>query len=228
MSKYGFVKIERDFIQSIPDANEPIVHHDTSLPQTELARKVLQFAKSQLSTPILNHSLRVYLYSKAIIKDQFPDWNLDEEVIFVTALLHDLGTTDENLKATKMSFEYFGAIKARELVLKETNGDQDYADAVCEAIIRHQDLNDKGYITQLGLIIQISTVLDNAGFDSVSSLIHSDTLKVVNERYNRDNWLKCFAGVVQKENVLKPWGHTSSLGVEEFPANVLKNPLHYT
>lgn len=227
MSTYGFAKIERDFIQSIPDANEPIIHHDTTLPQTKLAQKILQFARDQLSTPTLNHSLRVYLYSKAIIKDQFPHWDLSEEVLFVTALLHDLGTTDENLGATKMSFEYFGAIKARELVLKETGGDQDYADAVCEAIIRHQDLNDKGYITQLGLIIQISTVLDNAGFDSVSSLIHSDTLKVINQEYSREGWLQCFAGVVEKENELKPWGHTSSLGVDEFPSNVLNNPLHY-
>lgn len=226
MSKYGFVKIERDFIRSIPDANEPTFQSNIELPKSELSLKILEYATNILPTPTLNHSIRVFLYSRAIIQDQFPEWVLDEELIFVTSLLHDLGTTDENMKATKMSFEYYGALKAREIILQETK-DSDYADAVTEAIIRHQDLNDKGFITQLGLILQISTVLDNAGIDEVSSLIHSDTLRVANEHYSREGWLGCFADAINKENTLKPWGHTSSLGVEEFPTNVLNNPLHY-
>jgi len=43
-----------------------------------------------------------------------------------------------------MSFEFKGAIVAREVLLK--NGAvEDQADAVCEAVIRHQDIFVKGY-----------------------------------------------------------------------------------
>ncbi|CCH42503.1 DNA damage-inducible protein [Wickerhamomyces ciferrii] len=230
MSQYGFIKIERDFIKSIPNPQDPTPIKDLSLPKKQdgISSKVLEYVSTRLNKPTLNHSLRVFFYSRAIIKDQFPQWELDEDVLLTTCLLHDLGTTDENMNETKMSFEYYGAFKARDLVSKlTTDNDTDYADAVCEAIIRHQDLNDKGYITQLGLILQISTVLDNAGLEVVSKLIHSETLDLVNKEYSRDGWLGCFAQVVERENQLKPWGHTSSLGVDEFPQLVRSNKLKY-
>ncbi|CAI4971208.1 CFC_HP_G0078660.mRNA.1.CDS.1 [Saccharomyces cerevisiae] len=111
----------------------------------------------------------------AIIRDQFPAWDLDQEVLYVTCLLHDIATTDKNMRATKMSFEYYGGILSRELVFNATGGNQDYADAVTEAIIRHQDLTGTGYITTLGLILQIATTLDNVG--SNTDLIHTKHTK---------------------------------------------------
>ncbi|CAI4243321.1 BAM_G0000930.mRNA.1.CDS.1 [Saccharomyces cerevisiae] len=54
------------------------------------------------------------------------------------------------MRATKMSFEYYGGIPSRELVFNATGGNQDYADAVTEAIIRHQDLTGTGYHYHLG------------------------------------------------------------------------------
>ena len=87
------------------------------------------------------------------------------------------------MHATKMSFETWGGILSRDLVLEQTKGNKDYADAVCEAIVRHQDLGESGYITTLGLILQISTILDNVGLNS--HLIHEDTLDAVNKKYSR-------------------------------------------
>ncbi|CAK9440361.1 uncharacterized protein LODBEIA_P44610 [Lodderomyces beijingensis] len=224
MSAYGFVKIERDVKKAIPNPNKPTPQTGTQLPRTQVSDFTLNYATEKLPAKVLNHSIRVYLYSQAIIKDQFPQWKLSPELVFVTSLLHDIGTTNENMHATKMSFEFYGGLLSRELILAKTQN-QDYADAVSEAIIRHQDLGETGYITTLGLILQIATILDNVGLNS--HLIHEDTLDAVNKAYTRDGWLNCFADAIGNENRLKPWGHTSALGVDDFPNDVLKNKLKY-
>jgi hypothetical protein len=47
-----------------------------------------------------------------------------------------------------MSFEFKGAIIARDLILK-LDGPEDQADSICDAIIRHQDIFVKGYVLNL-------------------------------------------------------------------------------
>lgn len=225
MSQYGFVKISRDIKQALPNPGKPKPHTSVDLPNSKLATNIFQYAQARLPQETLNHSLRVYLYCKALIADHFPDWNLDLEVVYTTCLLHDIGTTNENMHATKLSFEFYGGIISRDLILQQTNGNQDYADAVCEAIIRHQDLGDSGYITTLGLIIQLATILDNVGLNDY--LIHIDTLDAANKKYSRKNWLGCFAKAIDNENSIKPWGHTSKLGVDTFRNDVLANKLRY-
>lgn len=60
------------------------------------------------------------------------------------------------MKGTHLSFEYWGAIKARTF-LNDHGAPSDQADAVCEAIIRHAELGETGMITSLGLLIQLTT-----------------------------------------------------------------------
>ena len=60
------------------------------------------------------------------------------------------------MEGTHLSFEYWGAIKARTF-LNEHGAPSDQADAVCEAIIRHAELGEAGMITSLGLLIQLTT-----------------------------------------------------------------------
>lgn len=78
----------------------------------------------------------------------------DDETYYLTCLLHDIGTAEAFLSTTKMSFEFKGAIVAREILLK-LGGVEDQADAVCEAIIRHQDIFVKGY-THLKFVLTLS------------------------------------------------------------------------
>ena len=63
---------------------------------------------------------------------------------YLACLLHDVGTAERFLATTKLSFEFKGAIVARDLILK-VGGVEDQADSVCDAIIRHQDIFVKGY-----------------------------------------------------------------------------------
>lgn len=223
MSQYGFIKVPRDVNKAVPTVNAPTAQGVAPIPSGPTAKQILQYATDELPAEVLNHSLRVYLYSVAIIKDQFPSWDLDREVLFTTCLLHDIATTAKNMAATQMSFEFYGGILARDLVLQHTHN-LSYAEAVSEAIIRHQDLGESGFITSLGLILQISTILDNVGLHT--HLAHPATIAAVNKKYSRHGWLGCFADAIAAENSTKPWGHTSALG-DEFRTNVLGNSFNY-
>lgn len=95
---------------------------------------------------------------QAIVKNHFPQWEYTPEVYYLCCLLHDIGTTPKNLRATKMSFEYFGGMLAYDLITKN-GGSQDLAEAVTEAIIRHQDFINNGMITTVGQVLQLATIL---------------------------------------------------------------------
>lgn len=104
-----------------------------------------------------------YLIGTALVKTHFPTWQFDEETYYLSCLLHDIGTADAYLTTTKLSFEFKGAIVAREFLLN-VGAPEDQADAVCEAIVRHQDVFVKGgNITTNGQVLQLATILDNVG-----------------------------------------------------------------
>ena len=144
----------------------------------------------------------------------------------LTCLLHDIGTAKEFISASRMSFEFYGGIKARELLIS-LGGPQDQADAVSEAIIRHQDLGVDGTITFLGQVIQLATIFDNVGehptVEGFAKILHRDTREDVIRAYPRGGWLGCFAATVRQEMRLKPWCHTTH--IPDFASKIEGNTL---
>ena len=171
---YGLTALPADAILTPPStaSPQPVPISDLSLPSTLLATRIQHYVQSQLSPDTYRHSLRVYSYGLAIARQCYPSWNLDkggklEETWFLTAMLHDLGTTEENIKGTRLSYEFWAGVKALEVLqdakstgsTKGVNGvgggndgssqdgsvaDREQAESVCEAILRHQDVQDKG------------------------------------------------------------------------------------
>lgn len=101
-------------------------------------------------------------------------------------MLHDIGATEKNLTSTRLSFEFAGGILALRVLQSvnpgteldgggvDVDGDidaeervdkgreiapQDQAESIAEAIMRHQDLCEKGKITALGQLLQLATIL---------------------------------------------------------------------
>ena len=159
----------------------------------------------------------------AILQQQFPEHPLSPSTLALTCLLHDIGTTHENLRATQLSFEFYGGLLALDLVGKQLGGPQTQAEAVAEAVIRHQDLGTTGTLTFLGQLIQLATIYDNMGGNP--GLVHADTKVDVNRAFPRNGWSQCFAAAIREENGLKPWAHTTHLGEEDFPNGVSNNKL---
>ncbi|MCJ1259907.1 hypothetical protein MMC24_007746 [Lignoscripta atroalba] len=167
--------------------------------------------------------MRAYYYGLAIKSQQFPDWKVSDETYFLTCMLHDIGTTHENLRKTLMSFEFYGGLLALELLEKEMGAPREQAEGVAEAIIRHQDIGEKGKITTLGQLIQLATIFDNMG--GHADFVHKGTIEDVTTHFPRQKWSSCFAATIREENGLKPWAHTTALGDDEFPEGVLHNKL---
>ena len=131
----------------------------TPVPDTALSRRINEYAKSHLPVPTYNHSLRVYHFGLAMKSHLFPSWAFTDETYFLACVLHDIGATEENLKSTKLSFEFYGGFLALDVLQKlPAPAPRDQAESVAEAIIRHQDLCDNGKITAVGQLLQLATI----------------------------------------------------------------------
>jgi cyanamide hydratase len=152
----------------------------------------------------------------AIVNQQFPDHasTFSPSTYALSCLLHDIGATDENIAATHMSFEFYGGIIALNL-LTDLGAPRDQAEAVCETIIRHQDLGTVGNITFLGQVIQLATIYDNVtahpDIPNYKDLLAEQTRDDVNATFPREGWLGCFAAIIRKETGTKPWCHTTHI-----------------
>ncbi|KAI4599495.1 hypothetical protein KJ359_001938 [Pestalotiopsis sp. 9143b] len=210
-----------------PYRNEPQAISADEIPfpsDDPVVAKVQAYAKDHLPEPTYNHSMRVYYFGYCILKYQFPDQAdiVSPSTWALTCLLHDIGTTPENLRTTLLSFEWFGGILALDL-LKSHDSSQAQREAVAEAIIRHQDVGTVGKITFLGQLIQLATIYDNMG--GRPELVAARTRDGVVALFPRRGWSGCFARTIRKENTLKPWAHTTHLGEEDFPGGVEGNQL---
>ncbi|KFG82198.1 hypothetical protein MANI_019231 [Metarhizium anisopliae] len=181
-----------------------------------VVEKTMEYAKKVLHPETFNHSMRVYFYGMAITKQHFPQPSsqLNPVTWALTCLLHDLGTAEEFLTATRMSFDIYGGIKALQ-ALKDFGATTDQAEAAAEAIIRHEDMGVDGEITYMGQLIQLATTFDNTGFHphiaGFNTLIHRSTVAEINEAYPRFKWCTFFSNTIRMEETLKPWCHSTHL-----------------
>jgi cyanamide hydratase len=165
VTAYGWTALPRKvetLLATRKDVKPPAPVHvkDIAIPDSPRAQAVHEYAKQELPLETFNHSMRVYYYGIAIAKHNFPHWLSPtfNETYFFTCLLHDIGTTDKNISATLMSFEFYGGMLVLDL-LGEQGAPKAQAESVAEAIMRHQDLGDAGTLTMIGALIQLATIL---------------------------------------------------------------------
>ncbi|KAF8249383.1 cyanamide hydratase, partial [Wilcoxina mikolae CBS 423.85] len=208
-----------------PTHPPPIPLSSLPLPATRLSTDIASFARSVLPAPTFNHSMRVYLFGLAILHHHLPSITFTHESYYLLSLLHDLGTT---ISDTALSFEYSGALRAREQLLS-LGADVVLADSVCEAIIRHQDVflgdeaggDEGGKVTALTAVVHLATLFDNVG--KFEGLVNKETVEETVREWPRLGWSGCFCEVLKKEGERKPWCHTSTIGVERFREEVKGN-----
>ena len=204
-----------------------------SPPNTPLAKRVQAYVKEQLSPDTYRHSMRVYSYGLAIARECFPEWHVQgqlQETWFLTAVLHDIGTTDANIGATKLSYEFWAGVHALDLLQNpsvsgggEGRAPVEQAESVAEAIFRHQDVQDKGQVSLVTQLIQLGTLLDNVGAEVPSKWVTRETIEGVNEMWPRKGWSGCFRATVEKEKKLKPYAMVSR--IEGFEGLITANSV---
>jgi len=236
---YGFTPLPAD-ASALPQPTSPpkaVPISSLSPPSSPLAERVQAYCQAKLSSETFNHSMRVYCYGLAIARECFPDWHIDsgsklEETWFCTAMLHDIGNAEEFIASTKLSYEFFAGYHALDLLQnpKITGGSardqnsvatKEQAESVAEAIIRHQDVQDKGSVTLVTQLIQLGTLLDNIG--AQKHLVARGTIEGVVGKWPRTGWSGCFKRVVEKEMELKPWAMVSR--IEGFDTKIMSNEV---
>ncbi|KAA8566970.1 hypothetical protein MFRU_007g01380 [Monilinia fructicola] len=234
ISSYGWTAVPASLTQLIetsataPSPAPSLPLTALPFPSTALATSIQAYAQQELPQETFHHSMRVYHYGVAILVHAFPTWTPITpdspllETYALMALLHDVGTVPKHLQESLMSFEFLGAWIADGL-LRGRGAAREQRDLVVEGIVRHQDLGEVGSQTRVGGLLQLATILDNVGRNA--GLLDRGTIEGVVRAWPRLGWSKCFAHTIQQENGLKPWAHTTHLGVRDFPEGVLENKL---
>jgi len=226
--KYGWTALPRDAAvllsalpskpSQAPDFNIRTLFDFSGSQDNELLKKCNEFAKKTLNDPTYNHSMRVYVYGSALVAHHFPSWNYEDwrDAYYLSCVFHDIGTADVYLPQSqsevdtksKISFEFKGGIVARDFILKH-GGEEDLADSICEAVIRHQDvLVSGGNITMVGQVLQLGTLIDNTS--AHAHLLSPSLIQHTVDTFPRLKWSSCFVSVLHKECDAKPWCHSTT------------------
>jgi cyanamide hydratase len=219
---YGLAALPASAAALKPSNTSPATVSAASLspPDTPLAKRVQAYVKEQLSPDTYRHSMRVYSYGLAIARECFPEWHVQgklQETWFLTALLHDIGTTDANIASTKLSYEFWAGVHALDLLQNPSvsggkgKAPVEQAESVAEAIFRHQDVQDQGQVSLVTQLIQLGTLLDNIGAEVPSKWVTQETIDGVNGMWPREGWSGCFKGTVEREKQLKPYAMVSRI-----------------
>lgn len=150
-------------------------------------------------------------------------------------MLHDIGTPESTLQSTRLSYEFWAGFHALQILqdasLTGSSNDghgavapKEQAESVAEAILRHQDVQDKGNVTLLTRMIHIGTLLDNIG--KGSEMVSRKTVENVVREWPRTDanesvWSDCFHGTVEMEKRYKPYAMVSR--IEGFENLIAKN-----
>lgn len=249
VEEFGFTAVPRSLKKQLSHTsqtnNKPLLVEDLPLPHSSnVAKQAHDYVKANLPPQTYNHSIRAFLWGmttllrlwcsgvltsligSALLESHLPDLTASSnssswvETFYLACLLHDIGTTPINLRASLMSFETYGGFLALKL-LQEWGAPREQAESVCEAIVRHQDLGEAGEITSVGGLLHVVTLLDNIGGNV--ELLHPDTIDDVVTAHPRNGWTGCFAATVREEIELKPWSHSTA--IENFAENVESNQV---
>src|SRR6476661_1971376 len=122
-----------------------------NLPTGALAVSSLAVARSSVSQPILDHSVRSFLFARLLADEEgsLNDADYDEDLLFAATVMHDLGLGDR--AAGEARFEVEGADLAA-AVLRRHGVAERNVDRVWEAIALHASAgiaDRRGLLTSL-------------------------------------------------------------------------------
>ena len=184
--RLGLKKLE----QAIPD--------DWKAPDSQLARKADQMAKTVCSELLYLHCQRTYAFG-AILAARY-NLKIDQEVFFVASLLHDLGLSEQHA-TDEGSFEWVSARLAHQFALSNSVSDE-RAELIHNAVALHSSAGIAG--TQCP---EIAMTHFGAGVDLFGMRI-DDIPKValmsVLENYPRTDFKCGFSECLKHQADIKP------------------------
>ncbi|MEV4432340.1 HD domain-containing protein [Streptomyces sp. NPDC049555] len=192
---------------------------DLVLPDTGASAAALEVASAYCSPALLNHSIRSYLWGAAHATAH--DIAFDAELLYVAALLHDLGLVPE-FDSHTVPFEEAGGHVAW-VFAAAAGWPADRRRRVSDVIVRHMwsrvDLADdpEGHLLEYATSLDIS----GRGADALPAALRTDVL----ERYPRlglpDEFITCF----KDQATRKPGSAAASAIAGGITERATTNPL---
>jgi HD domain len=193
--------------------------NDLEIPDTPAARAALEVATAYCSPALLNHSVRAYLWAAGY----GVAWGItfDAELLYVAAMLHDVGLVKE-FDSHRVPFEeagghvawVFGAGAGWPVARRHR---------AAEVIVRHMwEAVDVAQDPE-GHLLELSTGMDISGrrTEDIPGDLRADVLA----RYPRLGLAREFVACFQDQAMRKPDSLAARLVNRGFAARVAANPL---
>lgn len=200
------------------DPAQPLDAEFFDLPSTDLAQRSIAFVRSLIPEWAVNHSFRTYAFGLAIA--HYAGWDqgdaasrlgFDRETLFLACFLHEIGFEQQNAPESRLSLEFWAAIKARDWILQQGPDAfpremtlADCADECFEAIALHslEPAIPRGRVRLLPALCALGALQDLLG--SLTAFIHEDTIQIILSRWPRLGYVDGLAHVTRNEVAKKP------------------------
>ncbi|KAF1955740.1 hypothetical protein CC80DRAFT_414356 [Byssothecium circinans] len=184
---------------------------DSFVPRSETSKATFQLASSLLHPAILNHSIRVYLYARALAASSNSVYYTNpskQDLLFTACILHDIGTTDTYNGPNR--FEVDGADAAVAHLSKFGIDDSDKQE-VWNAIALH---TSNGVVQRMGELcatVRLAVEIDFGKKSEVTAIDLAGLKTTFEQRYERKEIEKVLGDAVVAQAVKNPEkapGHT--------------------
>lgn len=201
------------------DRPQPVGLPEVPVPDSAVALEAAALVQHEAPATLAAHSHRAYLFGALLGKRDNLDW--DPELLFVAAMLHDLGLTE--FLGGDGPFEQRGA-DAAESWLRDRGWPADRAAVVARAIRMHLDVGRAGKDRPVVALLHFGTAADVTGMRLED--IHPATVAEVIDTYPRQGFKKFFAEKMRAEARTQPRSATAALcRWGQFPWRITHSPF---
>lgn len=201
------------------DRPAPVGLAEVPVPDSAVALEASALLLHEAPATLAAHSHRAYLFGALLGRRDNLDW--DPELLFVAAMLHDLGLT--GFLGGDGPFEQRGA-DAAESWLRGRGWPQDRAAVAARAIRMHLDVGRAGKDRPEVALLHFGTAADVTGMRLED--IHPATVAEVIDAHPRQGFKKFFAEKVRAEARSQPRSATAALcRWGQFPWRIMHSPF---
>ncbi|HEY9846232.1 MAG TPA: HD domain-containing protein [Candidatus Caenarcaniphilales bacterium] len=175
----------------------PISLAEISVPDSELAQKATRLVAEVSPKFLYHHCLRTYLFGE--ILGRRDTLNYDPELLYLSAVMHDLGLTEQF--DGEQRFEVDGADAARAFVT-EHGLPEEKAELVWDAIALHTSIGIASRKQPEIALVQLGASLDVFGLQAEA--IAPETLERVIDAYPRQGFNKALTELLVSQVKRKP------------------------
>jgi cyanamide hydratase family protein with HD domain len=194
--------------------------NDFPIPDTAAARGALTLATEYQSAAITAHAMRSWLWAEAFaVVEDIPD--IDHELLFVAAILHDIGTVNEFDNHT-ISYEHAGGHVAVALTTG-AGWASERRQRVLNVIVRHNWPSVDVELDVEGHLLEIATGLDISG--ARPDVLPEEFLREVLSSHPRGSLAQEFGACVVDQAKRKPTTAARRLVDGGLLQKLAENPL---